>query len=65
MTVSRKLNRMVLLGILRKLPKTNPIFYEIAKGQEARVRKIVYFKHTEETFGLMEMDPNVSSVCLK
>ena len=56
MTISRKLNRMVLLGTLRKLSKTNPVFYEITKGQEELVRKIVYFKHTEELFGLMEMD---------
>jgi len=41
---------MVLLGLLRKLQKTNPVFYEIAKGQEELVRKIVYFKHTEELF---------------
>jgi len=56
MTISRKLNRMLLLGLLRKLTKTNPVFYEIAKGQEELVKKIVYFKHTEESFGLMEMD---------
>jgi len=56
MTISRKLNRMELLGLLRKLAKTNPVFYEIAKGQEQLVRKIVFFKHTEESFGLMEMD---------
>ena len=49
-TVSRKLNCIVLLGLLRKLPKTNPVFYEIAKDQEELVRKIVYFKHTEELF---------------
>jgi hypothetical protein len=47
---------MVIVGLLRKLSKTNPIFYEIAKGQEELVRKIVYFKNTEEKFGLMEMD---------
>jgi hypothetical protein len=47
---------MVLLGLLRKLPKTNPVFYEIAKGQEELIKKIVYFKHTEESFGVMEMD---------
>jgi len=47
---------MVLLGTLRKLSKTNPVFYEITKGQEELVRKIVYFKRTEESFGLMEMD---------
>jgi hypothetical protein len=56
MTISRKLNRVVLHGLLRKLPKTNPVFYQIARGQEELVRKLVYFKHTEETFGLMEMD---------
>ena len=50
MTVSRRLNRMVLLGLLRKLPQTNPVFYEITKEQEELVRKIVYFKHTEELF---------------
>jgi hypothetical protein len=41
---------MVILGLLRKLSKTNPVFYEISKGQEEIVRKIVYFKHTEEKF---------------
>jgi hypothetical protein len=56
MTISRKLNRIVLLALLRKLPKTNPVFYEISKGQEKLVKKIVYFKHTEESFGLMEVD---------
>ena len=50
MTISRRLNRMVMLGLLRKLPKTNPVFYEIKKGQEELVRKIMYFKHTEESF---------------
>ena len=55
MTISRKLNRMVLLGLLRKLSKTNPAFYEIAREQDNLVRRIAYFKHTEETFGLMEM----------
>ena len=55
MNISRRLNRMALLGILRKLPNTNPAFYEIAKGQEELVRRIVYFKHTEESFGLVEM----------
>jgi len=50
MTVSRRLNRMVLLGLLRKLPQTNPVFYEITREQEELVRKIVYFKHTEELF---------------
>jgi len=48
MTVSRRLQRFTVLGLLRKLPKTNPIFYQIAKGQEELVRKIVYFKHTED-----------------
>ena len=47
---------MVLLGLLRKLPKTNPVFYEITRGQEELVRKIVYFKNTEESFGLVETD---------
>ena len=55
MTISRKLNRMVLLGLLRKLSKTNPAFYEIAREQDNLVRRIAYFKHTEEMFGLMEM----------
>ena len=55
MTISRKLNHMVLLGLLRKLSKTNPAFYEIAREQDNLVRRIAYFKHTEETFGLMEM----------
>jgi hypothetical protein len=55
MTISRKLNRMVMLGLLRKLPNTNPAFYEIARDQEELVKRIVYFKHTEETFGLVEM----------
>ena len=48
MTVSRRLIRFTVLGLLVKLQKTNPAFYEIAKGQESIVRKIVYFKHTEE-----------------
>jgi len=55
MTISRKLNHMVLLGILRKLSKTNPAFYEIAREQDDLVRRIAYFKHTEEMFGLMDM----------
>ena len=55
MTISRKLNHMVLLGLLRKLSKTNPAFYEIAREQDNLVRRIAYFKHTEEMFGLMEM----------
>jgi len=54
MTISRKLNHMVLLGLLRKLSKTNPAFYEIAREQDNLVRRIAYFKHTEEMFGLME-----------
>lgn len=48
MTVSRRLIRFTVLGLLSRLPKTNPAFYEIAKGQESLVKKIVYFKHTEE-----------------
>jgi len=48
MTVSRRLIRFTVLSLLRRLPKTNPAFYEIAKGQESIVKKIVYFKHTEE-----------------
>ena len=48
MTISRKLKRFVILGLLSKLSKTNPTFYEIIGGQEELVRKIVYFKHTEE-----------------
>jgi len=34
------------------MPKTNPAFYEITRGQEELVKRIVYFKHTEE---LMEL----------
>lgn len=56
MTISRRLNHMALFGLLRKLSKTNPAFYEIARGQEDLVRRIVYFKHTEEYLGLTEMD---------
>jgi hypothetical protein len=52
MAVSRRLIRLTVLGLLTKLPKTNPAFYEIMKGQESVVRKIVYFKRTEE---LMEL----------
>jgi hypothetical protein len=48
MTVSRRLRRFNVLGILTKLSNTNPAFYEISKGQEELVRKIVYFKQTEE-----------------
>jgi hypothetical protein len=52
MTVCRRLRRLTILGLLRRLPKTNPAFYEIVKSQEEFVKKIVYFKHTEE---LMEL----------
>ena len=52
MTISRRLQRFTLLGLLRRLPKTNPAFYEIVKGQENLVKKIVYFRRTEE---LMEL----------
>jgi len=52
MTVCRRLKRLTLLGLLRELPRTNPAFYQIAEGQEELIRKIVYFKHTEE---LMEL----------
>ena len=52
MTVCRRLKRFTILGLLRRLPKTNPAFYDIVKGQEELVKKIVYFKHTEE---LMEL----------
>jgi hypothetical protein len=48
MTVCRRLARIATLGLLKKLSRTNPAFYEIAKGQEVLVRKIVYFKNTEE-----------------
>ena len=48
MTVSRRLKRLTILGVLRNLPETNPTFYQIVKGREELVRKIVYFKHTEE-----------------
>lgn len=48
MTVSRRLRRFATLGLLKKLPNTNPAFYEITRGQEGLVRKIVYFKNTEE-----------------
>ena len=56
MTISRRLNRLVMLGLLRKLSKTNPAFYEIARGQEEVVKRIAYFKHTEECLGIMEMN---------
>jgi hypothetical protein len=52
MTICRRLKRFTFLGLLRKMPKTNPAFYEIARGQEELVKRIVYFKHTEE---LMEL----------
>ena len=52
MTVCRRLRRLSILGILRRLSKTNPAFYQIVEGQEELVRKIVYFRHTEE---LMEL----------
>ena len=52
MTVWRRLRRLTLLGLLRRLPKTNPAFYEITKGQEQLVKKIVYFKRTEELMKL-------------
>ena len=58
MTISRRLNHLTTLKLLRKLPKTNTVFYEIMKGQEELVRRIVHFKHTEETFGIMETDNN-------
>jgi len=45
-----------MLGLLRKLSKTNPAFYEIARGQEEVVKRIAYFKHTEECLGIMEMN---------
>jgi len=48
MTVCRRLRHLTLLGLLRRLPKTNPAFYEIAQGQERLVRRLVYFKRTEE-----------------
>ena len=38
MTISRKLNHMVLLGLLRKLSKTNPAFYEITREQDNLVK---------------------------
>ena len=48
MTISRRLKRFTVLALLRKLSNTNPAFYEIAKGQEQIVKRLVYFKHTEE-----------------
>jgi hypothetical protein len=52
MTISRRLKGLATLGLLRRLAKTNPAFYEIARGQEALVRKVVYFKHTEDLLEL-------------
>ncbi len=52
MTICRRLKQFSVLGVLRKLPNTNPAFYEIAKGQEQLVKRVVYFKRTEE---LMEL----------
>ena len=52
MTVCRRLRRFAILGLLRRLPRTNPAFYEIIKGQEELVKKIVYFKRTEELMQL-------------
>jgi hypothetical protein len=52
MTVCRRLKHLTLLGLLRRLSKTNPAFYEIAHNQGQLVKRIVYFKHTEE---LMEL----------
>ena len=48
MTISRRLGKLATLGLLRKLSNTNPTFYEIAEDQEGLVKKIVYFKNTEE-----------------
>ena len=48
MTICRRLGKFATLGLLRKLPNTNPAFYEMTKGQEGLVKKIVYFKNTEE-----------------
>ena len=52
MTVCRRLRRFAILGLLKKLSNTNPAFYEIMKGQEKLVKKIVYFKRTEELMQL-------------
>ena len=52
MTVCRRLIKLVALGLLSKLPSTNPAFYEIRKGQEELVKKVVYFKKTEELMTL-------------
>jgi hypothetical protein len=48
MTVSRRLKRFTTLGLLMRVPRTNPAFYEVVKGQENTVKKIVYFRRTEE-----------------
>ena len=48
MTVSRRLKRFTVIGLLKRQPNTNPAFYEIAKGQEHLVRRIIHFKRTEE-----------------
>jgi len=48
MTICRRLGKFAALGLLRKLHNTNPAFYEIAEGQEELVKRIVYFKNTEE-----------------
>ncbi len=52
MTVSRRLKRFVVLGLLRRQLNTNPAFYEVSKSQEELVKKIVYFKKTEELMHL-------------
>jgi hypothetical protein len=52
MSVSRRLRRFTALGLLRKLFNTNPAFYEITKGEEDLVKKIVYFKKTEDLMQL-------------
>ena len=57
-TLSENSLRRNIDGLIKsaKFLTENENFYEIAKGQEELVRKIVYFKHSEESFGLMEMD---------
>jgi hypothetical protein len=52
MTICRRLRKFTVLGLLKKLHNTNPAFYEICKGQEELVKKIVYFKNTEEFMNL-------------
>ena len=52
MTICRRLKRFAVLGLLRKLSNTNPAFYEIAKGQEQLVKRLVYFKRTEDLMKL-------------